>query len=84
MRKCFSNMSLPSSDLLHITRIRDHEPLKTAVFLMRLLFLPSLPLFLTSAHTPVMTVAGTFECHRLLYLSLLYGKQLENLKDDLI
>ena len=31
-----------------------------------------------------MTAAGNFECHRLLYLSLLYDKQLENLKDDLI
>lgn len=43
MRKCFSNVSLPSSDLLHIKRISHHEPLKTVVFLMRLLFLPSLP-----------------------------------------
>lgn len=84
MRKSFSNTSLPSSDLLHIKWIGHHEPLKTVVFLMRLLFLPSLPFFLTSAHTPVMTVAGNFECHRLLYLSLLYDKQLENLKDDLI
>lgn len=37
-----------------------------------------------SAHTHVITVAGNFECHRLLYLSLLSEKQLENLQDDLI
>ena len=50
MRKCFSNVSLPSSDLLHIKRISHHEPMKTVVFLMRLLFLPSLPFFHLCTH----------------------------------